>query len=344
MKSSLQERLKLPFFPIIQAPMAGGFTPPSFVAKVCEEGGLGSIGAGYLSPESLREQIREVKKLTKKPFAVNLFIPTPVTLDQRKIEESRKLLSKYHQELGISAEPKLVWDEQLFEKQFQVVLEEKVPVFSFAFGFLPVEKMQALKFQDVIIIGTATSLEEGLFLERQGCDAITAQGSEAGGHRGSFLDGKFPLVRVWDLVDELVDHVHVPVLAAGGIVSADDVHHARKLGASGVQVGTAFLVCHESTASPEFKKRLLTSSPGSTVLTKAFSGRWARGVENRFMKEMKPLEDHLPDYPLQNSLTQVLRKHALEKGQTDFLSLWAGEGVGRLQELSIHELMQELTK
>ncbi|WP_413613052.1 NAD(P)H-dependent flavin oxidoreductase [Bdellovibrio sp. HCB-110] len=344
MKLSLQERLKLPFFPVIQAPMAGGFTPPSFIAAVCEEGGLGSIGAGYLSPESLREQIREVKKLTSKAFAVNLFIPTPVTLDQTKIEESKKILLKYHQELGISAEPKLFWDEQLFEKQFQVVLEEKVPVFSFAFGFLSAEKMQALKSQGIFIIGTATSLEEGLFLEQQGCDAIAAQGSEAGGHRGSFLDGKFPLVRVWDLVDELVDHVHIPVLAAGGIINAEGVHKARQLGASGVQVGTAFLVCKESSASPEFKKKLLTSPEGSTVLTKSFSGRWARGVENRFMKELEPLQEHLPDYPLQNSLTQVLRKHALEKGQTDFLSLWAGEGVGHLQELSIHELMQELTK
>ncbi|MEK2644204.1 NAD(P)H-dependent flavin oxidoreductase [Bdellovibrio sp. BCCA] len=343
MKNLIQERFQLPTFPIIQAPMAGTFTPPSFIATVCEAGALGTLGAGYLNPEDLRAQIQEIKKLTQKPFAVNLFIPTPVHLDQKKIEESKKILARYHAELGITAEPKLNWDEKLFEKQFQVVLEEKVPVFSFAFGSLSADKMQTLQAQGVFIIGTATSLEEGLFLEKIGCDAIAAQGAEAGGHRGSFLDGKFPLIPVQELVEQIVDNVQIPVLAAGGIVDGNDVREAKKWGAQGVQVGTAFLVCKESTAAPEFKKRLLTNSSGSTILTKAFSGRWARGVSNRFMQEMKSFEEDLPDYPLQNSLTQVLRKYATEKGLSDFMSLWAGTGVGRLKELSIRELIKQLT-
>lgn len=331
-------------FLIVQAPMAGNFITPGFVAKVCEAGGVGSIGAGYMAPETLRTHIREVKKMTTKRFAVNLFIPTPVEFNQKKIADSQALLKKYHEELHLEKNPEVQWDENLFEKQFQVVVEEKVPIFSFAFGYLEKEKMQTLKSQGVFIIGTATSLEEGIFLEKQGCDAIAAQGSEAGGHRGSFLEGKFPLHKIWDLLPELKKHLKIPILAAGGIIDSAGVQKALQLGASGVQVGTAFLVCKESEATDSYKKKLLTSSVGSTALTKTFSGRWARGIKNRFTEELKPFENDLPDYPLQNSLTQLLRKKAQEVNNPDFQSLWAGEGVGRLKEQTIGELLQELTR
>ena len=341
---SLQELLQQSHFPVIQAPMAGGLTSPAFIAAVCEAGALGSLGGGYLSPENLRAQIQEVRKRTSRPYSVNLFSPTAVTVDEKKIEASRRWLLPYHQELNIKAEPVAVWDPDLFEKQFQVVLEEKVPVFSFAFGSLSVDKIKALHAQKALVIGTATSLDEGRFLEAQGCDAVVAQGSEAGGHRGSFLKNEFPLVSLWDLLPALTSHLRIPVIAAGGIVNHEQARRARSMGAAAVQVGTAFLVCKESSAPSAYKQKLLTSAKGSTVLTKTFSGRWARGVNNRFMTEMKIHENDLPDYPLQNSLTQVLRRHAVETGNTDFMSLWAGEGVGELQERTLVELIGELTR
>lgn len=337
-----ETRWKLTDIPVIQGPMAGGYTTAELVSAVSNSGGLGSIGAGYMSPESLRFLIQKVKALTAKPFAVNLFIPTSPAVDLLQVERMKKLLLPFYREVGMDSVPELSYDPGLFQKQFAVVLEEKVPAFSFTFGCLKPSEMAALKSQNVFIMGTATSVEEALYLQAQGCDAVVAQGLEAGGHRGSFLDGKFPLLPAHKLVQDSVPQLQIPVIAAGGIVNKADMHTMLSAGAGAVQIGTAFLVCDESGASREYRDLLLKGKPEDTELIKVFSGRWARGLSNRFSREMKIHEADTPDYPIQHWLTTPLRKKAQESGHSEFQSLWSGQGLGALRACSVAEYMASL--
>ncbi|AFY00257.1 NAD(P)H-dependent flavin oxidoreductase [Bdellovibrio bacteriovorus] len=335
---------KLTSIPVIQGPMAGGYTTAELVSAVSNIGGLGSIGAGYMSPDSLRSLIKKVKSLTANPFAVNLFIPTSPVMDQAQLERMKKHLLPYYRLVGMDSVPELSYDPDLFQKQFSVVLEEKVPAFSFTFGCLKPAEMAALKAQNVFVMGTATSMEEALYLQEQGCDAIVAQGLEAGGHRGSFLEGKFPLLPAKQLVLEMAPKLNIPVIAAGGIVTRADMHTMLSSGANAVQIGTAFLVCQESGASREYRELLLKGKPEDTELIKVFSGRWARGLSNRFSSEMKVHEADTPDYPIQHWLTAALRKKAQESGHTELQSLWAGQGLGALRACAVAEYMATLTR
>ncbi|CAE78542.1 nitronate monooxygenase [Bdellovibrio bacteriovorus] len=335
---------KLTEVPVIQGPMAGGYTTAELVSAVSNSGGLGSIGAGYMSPDSLRLLIQKVKNLTTRPFAVNLFIPTSPAVDLLQVERMKKLLLPFYRELGMDSVPELSYDPDLFQKQFAVVLEEKVPAFSFTFGCLKPSEMAALKSLNVFVMGTATSLEEAEYLQKQGCDAVVAQGLEAGGHRGSFLDGKFPLLPAKNLVQEISERFQIPVIAAGGIVSKADMQTMLSAGAVAVQIGTAFLVCHESGASQEYRDLLLKGKPKDTELIKVFSGRWSRGLSNRFSREMKIHETDTPDYPIQHWLTTPLRKKAQESGRPEFQSLWSGQGLGSLRACSVAEYMATLSR
>ncbi|UXR64891.1 nitronate monooxygenase [Bdellovibrio bacteriovorus] len=328
--------------PIIQGPMAGGFTTAELISEVSECGGLGSIGAGYMSPEALRSLIRAVKARTQKPFSVNLFIPHPVQVETAQVEKMKEWLAPYYKELGMSEVPGLKFDPQLFEKQWDVVLQEKVPAFSFTFGHLNPQQMQALKSQGVYIMGTATTLAEALVLQEQGCDAVVAQGAEAGGHRGSFLGDTFQFIPTEELVRTLAGNLKIPVIAAGGIFNRQGLERVTAVGAAAVQIGTAFLVCDESGASCEYKQALLAATPQQSEMIKVFTGRWARGLTNRFTAEMKKHEEEIPAYPIQHWLTTPLRKRAQELGQTDFQSLWAGQGLGSLQPCSAREFMKKL--
>lgn len=328
--------------PIIQGPMAGGFTPAELVSEVSECGGLGSIGAGYMSPDSLRTLIRAVKARTQKPFAVNLFIPSQVHVDTSQITKMKEWLAPYYKELGLSEVPELNFDPELFEKQWDVVVQEHVPAFSFTFGCLNPQQMQILKSQGVYVMGTATTLAEALVLQEQGCDAVVAQGAEAGGHRGSFIGDTFELIPAQELVHTLAANLKVPVIGAGGVYDRAGWERMKNAGASAVQIGTAFLVCDESGASPAYKQALLSAKPTQSEMIKVFTGRWARGLANRFTAEMKVHEKETPAYPIQHWLTTPLRKRAQELGQTDFQSLWAGQGLGNLQVCSVREFMKKL--
>nr|BFD61812.1 nitronate monooxygenase [Bdellovibrio sp. HM001] len=328
--------------PIIQGPMAGGFTTAELVSEVSECGGLGSIGAGYMAPESLRLLIQAVKARTRKPFSVNLFIPSDVPVDTSQVEKMKQWLAPYYRELGFAEVPELSFDPGLFEKQWDVVLQEKVPAFSFTFGCLTGSQMQALKAQGVYVMGTATTLAEALVLQEQGCDAVVAQGAEAGGHRGSFLGETFELIPTKELVQTLSLNLKIPVIGAGGICDREGLDKVMTAGASAVQIGTAFLVCDESGASKEYKQALLSARPEKSEMIKVFSGRWARGLTNRFTTEMKVHEAEIPPYPLQHWLTTPLRRKAQELGNTDFQSLWAGRGLGTLQAGSVREFMAKL--
>jgi len=270
-------------YPIVQAPMAGGPTTPKLVAAVSNAGGLGSLGAAYLSPETLREQEWEICDLTEEPFGVNLFVPSSFDADPAMIERANALLGPYRKELGIEAPEKISSFAESFEDQLEVVLEERVPVFSFTFGSLGPELVGRLKENGTAVVGTATTVCEGLRLEEDGVDVVVAQGSEAGGHRGTFLgDFKDALIGTMALVPQMVDALAIPVVASGGIMDGRGLA-ALVLGAEAAQMGTAFLACKESGAHPEFKRAVLKAAEDETAVTRAFSGRAARGVKNRLV-------------------------------------------------------------
>lgn len=308
--------------PIIQAPMAG-VTTPEFVATSAEAGILGSIGAGYLSAEETRNFIREVKSLTMKPFAVNLFVPETVNPSQEQLRGAYEALQPIGKELGIP-QWNTPFSKTEFEGQVQVLIEEGVKVCSFTFG-LPDEKtVQLLKGNDVFLIGTATSIEEAELAEQVGMDAVVVQGSEAGGHRGSFV-GELKLISLNELLLKVVSSVRLPVIAAGGIASKEKMVDVLARGAQAVQIGTVLLAADESGAHPLYKQAVLDADKRCTVLTKAFSGKMARGISNRFISEMN--EAIIAPYPFQNDLTKEIRKEAAKQGDTEFMSLWAGESV-----------------
>ncbi len=327
--------------PIAQAPMAGGPTTPELVAAVSEAGGLGGFGSAYRTPDQIREEIRAVRRLTGRPFAVNLFVEGPVRRDDALIAAMIERLRPYHEELGLQAPQAPATPEPVFRAQVEVVLEERVPVFSWTFGIPPADILAACRERGIVTIGTATSVREALALAEAGVDAVTAQGYEAGGHQGSFMKpGDAAPVGTLALVPQVADAVDLPVLAAGGIADARGIAAALCLGAAGVQIGTAYLGCPETGTSPAHREALRTATDESTELTRAFSGRTARGIRNRMLDALRGVET--PAFPLQNSLTQPLRKAAAAAGRAEFLSLWAGQAAALAQTEPAGELTRRL--
>lgn len=348
-RTSLTERLSIRY-PIIQAPMAGGLATPQLVAAVSNAGGLGSLGAGYMEPEEIRSTIREIRTLTDKPFAVNLLIPEPVTEDAEIIEYACALLEPYYQELGLPTDDasaaSLVNLPNLhhapnFKEQLAVAVEEKASVLSFTFGVPDEKEIEALKEWRIPIIGTATHLLEAIVLEESGVDIVVAQGAEAGGHRGTFI-GHYRqcLVGAMALIPVLVDHLSIPVIAAGGIMDGRGITAALALGAAGVQMGTAFLTCPENGARPNCKAALQAGTEISTVLTRVFSGKFARGLHNRFIDELLENETDLPGYPIQNALTRDIRRAAADQDRPEFIPLWAGQGCSLCADKPAGELIR----
>jgi nitronate monooxygenase len=331
--------------PIVQAPMAGGPTTPKLVAAVSNAGGLGSLGAAYLPPETLREQVRDIRNLTEGSFGVNLFVPSSFEADPERIEHANVLLGRYREELGIEAPEEISSFEESFEGQLEVVIEERVPVFSFTFGFLGPELVGRLKQNGATVVGTATTVREGLRLEEDGVDMVVAQGSEAGGHRGTFL-GAFEdaLIGTMALVPQMVDALSIPVVASGGIMDGRGLAAALVLGAEAVQMGTAFLACEESGAHREFKRAVLEAAEDETAITRAFSGRAARGLKNRFLIEVGEHEEELPPFPVQNTLTRDVRAAAQRQDRPEFMSLFAGQAVRLARPTSAAELVASVAE
>ncbi|KWZ78473.1 NAD(P)H-dependent flavin oxidoreductase [Heyndrickxia coagulans] len=329
LKNDLTKRLKIGY-PIIQAPMAGGITKPALVAAVSNAGGLGMIGAGYLTAAQTKEQIREIKQLTGKPFGINLFVPGEFEVDE-KVTAANGILNRVRKQLKIEAKaeievPDLHSVQDQFLAQVQVAIEEKVPVCSFTFGIPSREVIEKLKQNGILLIGTATTVDEAIEVEQAGMDMVVAQGSEAGGHRGNFLkEHEESMIGLMSLIPQVADNVRIPVIAAGGIMDGRGLAAALCLGAKGVQMGTAFLACAESGAPQSHKEAVLHAKEDELVLTRSFSGKWARGVKNAFISEMKPHEALFPDYPVQNTLTQDIRKAAGKQNNREFMSLWAGQ-------------------
>ncbi|GJM15943.1 MAG: nitronate monooxygenase [Thermodesulfobacteriota bacterium] len=328
--------------PIIQAPMAGGPSTPELVAAVSNSGALGSLGVGYLPPEQIESEIHKVKELTNKPFSINLFVPDRDVASQPS-DKVLNRLREFSEELGIDA-PRIPGPSKYnFEDQLAVILENNVPIFSFTFGIPDKVLIKDLFERGVLVIGTATCVEEGVLLEQAGCSAIIAQGSEAGGHRGTFgsTEGT-PMIGGLALVPQLADKVKIPVIASGGIMDGRGIAASIALGASAVQMGTAFLSCEEAGVPRPWLDRLLSSKDVSTVLTKAFSGKYARGIKNRFIDGMLSFEEGVASYPIQNSLTRLIRNTAKEKENSDFMSLWAGQGSAMSRKYKARELINLL--
>lgn len=326
-------------YPILQAGMAGGVTTPELVAGVSNAGGLGIIGAAYMTPEAIREAIRKVKSLTDKPFGINLFKARMSTSDPA-LNRMQGRLDLYRKELGLP----LQVDQNLkvplmYDEQFQVVLEEKVPIFTTAFGLPSASEVAQLQSLGIKTISMITTVNEALQAEAAGVDAIVAQGGEAGGHRGTFeVDVEKPdsklgaIVGTMALVPQVVDQVSIPVIAAGGIMDGRGVVASLALGAQGVQLGTCFLTAIESGAHPAYQEVLLQSTEESTTITAQFSGRPARALRNRFVREMEVSSIPALAYPVQNAATGDIRAAANAIGDTQYMSLWAGQGTRLLTE------------
>ncbi|MFB1099398.1 NAD(P)H-dependent flavin oxidoreductase [Terribacillus sp. JSM ZJ617] len=347
MTNRLLESLSI-LHPIIQAPMAGGISTAELVTAVSEAGGLGMIGAGYLNAESTRHQVREVKAGTDKPFGINLFVPSPYKGKKDAIARSQQSLKPFLDKLGSTRmESGFTSYEQILEiyhKQVDVIIEEKVPVCSFTFGMPSSVVINSLRQAGIYTIGTATTLSEALAIEAAGMDAVVLQGSEAGGHRGNFLAGvEQSMIGLMALIPQTVDQVNIPVIAAGGIMDRRGVRAARCLGAQAAQLGTAFLTCKESGANPLHKQAILEGQQeDKTTLTKAFSGKAARGIENDFIREMREVETELPDFPIQNTLTKPIRSAAAQNNDRNMMSLWCGQNPNLAEPITAKELVHKL--
>jgi nitronate monooxygenase len=340
MRDSLLQRLTLTT-PIIQAPMAGGGDTPALVAAVSNSGGLGSIGATYSTVAQIHELAREVRAQTTRPFAINLFAPVASDDPGGQVDAALARLAPYYDELGVELPRQLPPPAWKFDEQLAAAMESGAAVFSFTFGLLPAAAMEAAKSR-MFVIGTATTVAEAVALARSGVDAIVAQGSEAGGHRGSFaVPFEQAMVGTMALVPQIVDAVDVPVIASGGIMDGRGIAAALALGASAAQLGTAFLTSEEAGIADVYKEAILAAGEHETRITRAFSGRPARGIVNRFMSDIDASGTALP-FPYQNALTRPLRQAAARQGRADMLSLWAGQGVRLARRERAADLMTRI--
>ncbi|MDR0140027.1 nitronate monooxygenase [Metabacillus idriensis] len=340
--TSLSRLLKIEY-PIVQAPMAGGITVPKLVSEVSEAGALGSVGAGYLTSVQLDQHIKEIKALTSRPFNVNLFVPEKeVSISKEDIQTMTGILKKMNMPVhDVSFTNETSYSN--YEKQLEAVLLNDVPICSFTFGLPSIEAVRELKQAGRIVIGTATTVEEAILFEERGADVIVMQGSEAGGHRGTFNDSADACIGTMALVPQAADALCVPVIAAGGIADARGIAAALILGADGVQLGSVFIPCTESGAPAAYKAKILSSKEDETVLTRAFSGKYARGISNDFIQKMKPFENSILPYPVQNELTKRLRSHAAKELNAENMSLWAGQSLRLINEsMSAKEVLDRL--
>ncbi|MDF1678415.1 MAG: nitronate monooxygenase [Legionellaceae bacterium] len=332
--------------PVIQAPMAGGATTPALVAAVSNMGGLGSLGAGYWSPDAIKEAIKKTRKLTDKPFAVNLFIPekNSVLPAASAMHAAIQSLQQACVDIDVVTEPVEPPFAENFDEQMHVLLEEKVAVFSFTFGLLSPDWITALKHNKTYLIGTATTVSEARALIATGVDAIVLQGLEAGGHRGSFEGAaETRLMPLYHLLEQYKDlDARVPFIASGGIADGRAMGDVMQRGATYVQIGTAFLTTDESGIHPAYKARLLELTRDETVLTKVFSGKLARGVENRFTQNMQRINAEILAYPAQNALTKLLRNYAKDTNNPEYMSMWAGQSAHLCQKCSVKAFMEQL--
>ncbi|CAH1191076.1 nitronate monooxygenase [Paenibacillus sp. JJ-223] len=320
-------------YPIVLAGMAGIANMVPLVSAVSNAGGLGTLGAAYMTPEEIRDAIQAIRKLTQAPFAVNIFANVGPDHYQNFNAVNEKL-NAIRDSLGIlQPDQNGIHTPDRFDEQFRVLLEENVPIISTTFGLLSDDHMQQAKSLGIKIMNKVTTVDEAIQAEQRGCDVIVAQGSEAGGHRGTFDTSSRPSganIGTMALVPQIVDQVKVPVLAAGGIMDGRGLVASLALGAQGVQMGTRFLISAESGAHPVYKQALLESTEESTVITNAFSGRPARGIRNTFIQHWETSDIKPLPFPTQNTLTREIRNASARQNNREYMALWAGQGTRML--------------
>lgn len=340
---TLQELLGIKL-PIIQAPMAG-VQDSALALSVSQYGGLGSLPCAMLSPDALRRELLAMQKQTSKPYNLNFFCHTPLRPNAEREAAWRELLSPYYREYGIdpSSIPAGSGRTPFNAEAAELVEEFRPGVVSFHFGLPSRELLERVKATGAKVLSSATTVEEAGWLEERGVDAVIAQGIEAGGHRGLFLTTELSTQQAtFALVSQLLDILTVPVIAAGGIADAKDVAAAVTLGAAGVQVGTSYLLCPEATTKPVHRTALKSPQAVHTVITNIFTGRPARGIVNRIIRELGPINSTAPDFPLAAAAIAPLRAKAEAQDCGDFSPLWAGQNASGVKEISAGELTEEL--
>jgi nitronate monooxygenase len=335
-------------YPIIQGPL-GGLSSQRLTAAVSNFGGLGSFGAHSLEPQAIGDRIAEIRSLTAKTFAMNLWVSMEDAEARRSDAAAfNRALAHLapHIEAAGGAQPAFsAYKPIRFEDQARVILDAGVPAFSFIYGIPPREILDEAKRKGIITLGTATTAEEAVALEQAGVDVVVASGFEAGGHRGSFLrSAEDSLTGTFSLVPQTVDAVSVPVVAAGGIADARGIAAAFALGAEGVQMGTVFLACEESGAHALHREVILSGKAGQTALTRGFTGRLARGVYNDLLQLLNEPDTAILPYPLQRSLMRNLALPAQSAGRSDLLALWAGQSANLGHSTNVQELLQSLVE
>lgn len=324
--------------PIVQAPLAGGPSTPALAAAVASAGGLGFVAAGYRTPQAMREDIAETRAQTRGPFGVNVFAPVPGPADAEAVERYGAALAAEARRLGVMlGQPR--FDDDAFHDKVRLLCEDPVPVVSFTFGCPSPDVIASLRRAGSEVWITVTDVQEAQQAEAAGASALVVQGSEAGGHRGSFVDRPgAPDCSVLALLQLVGARVRLPLVAAGGISTGGAIAAVLAAGAAAAQLGTAFMRCPEAGTSQVHREALVSSQP--TALTRVFSGRLARGVVNRFMREYEPQAPVA--YPEVHHLTSPLRAHGREMGDGDVVNLWAGQTHELAVEIPAGQLVAQL--
>ncbi len=330
--------------PIVQAPMAG-VQGSALAVAVSQAGGLGSLPCALLGQEAMRAELETITQGTRRPYNVNFFCHVPPQPDPAREAAWRAALAPYYAEFGIdpASIPSGPGREPFSEAALELLEAWRPPVVSFHFGLPAAGLVARVKAWGAKVLSTATTVEEACWLEANGADAIIAQGLEAGGHRGNFLsDDQSRQMGTLALVPQVVRAVRVPVIAAGGIADAQGVAAALALGAAGVQVGTAWLLCPEATTSALHRVALASEAARHTVVTNLFTGRPARGIVNRVIRELGPISPSAPAFPLATSAMLPLRAAAEARGSGDFSSLWSGQNATGCRAIGAAALLREL--
>jgi nitronate monooxygenase len=333
--------------PIIQGPFGGGLSTPTLAAAVSERGGLGSFGAHQVAPDDLAGVAAAIRARTSKPFALNLWVsdhdPGGDALAQADYDRLARLFEPYFRELGVTLPPPPPRFFPGFADQVEALLAVAPPVFSFVFGVPDAAVLAACRRKGIVTVGAATSIAEARALDDAGVDLIVASGFEAGGHRPTFLGrAEDSLMGTLALTPLVADRVRAPVIAAGGIADRRGVAAVLALGAQAAQLGTAFLACEESGASPAHRALLFSDRSQSTTLTRTFTGRLARGLTNRWTRELAAHVAELPPYPVQSWFMAQLRPAALAAGNTDLTSLWSSQIAPNLKHHTVSALLDAL--
>ncbi len=347
-RNALTERLGLRY-PIVQGPFGSGLSSEAMLVAVSEAGGLGSFGMQHLSPAQIREQGAALHARTRRPFNLNLWVSNHdeggVALTPAQFDAAVTRFKPYYDALELTAPTMPERYGWRFEDQVEAMLDVKPAVFSFVFGIPAKEILAACRERGIFTAGAVTTLEEAMAMDAAGVDLIVASGMEAGGHRVSFLrSAERSLTGTFALIPQIVDRVRAPVIAAGGIADGRGIAAALALGAQGVQIGTAFLACDESGTSDLHRRTLFSDAAKTTTLTRAFSGRLARGIHNRFVDDWAGRDDEILPYPIQGWFTGSFRKAAVMQAKPELMSLWAGQAAPLLRHHRVTDLFAALVR